>query len=74
MGQVIHLHQTRPARAQGVALAVAIAAERLGCSPERAVILAKAASLRFLGGTSSAAKVVSDEKARLLRDTPKVLA
>jgi hypothetical protein len=74
MGQVIQLHATRQAKAAGVFAAVAIAADRMGFSPERAVILARAAKLRVLGSPDSPARVVADAKAELRRDAPKVLA
>lgn len=74
MGAVIQLHETRQARAKGAFLAVAIAADRMGFSPERAVILARAAKLKVLAGAGSAARVVADAKAELRADAPKVLA
>lgn len=74
MGQVIPMIHTSSAKARGIADAVAIAATRLGVSPERAVIMAKAASLSYLGGKKSAARVVADATAELRRDAPKASA
>lgn len=74
MGTVVNLHDTRQAKAAGAFAAVAIAADRMGFSPERAVILARAAKLKVLNGESSPARAVADGTAQLRTEAPKVLA
>ena len=74
MGQIIPLDVVTRTRAEGVFAAINIAARRMGFSDERAVILARAAKLRMLRGSDSAARVVSQETAKLRESAPRVLA
>ena len=70
MGQVIHLHQTKQAKAEGVFAAVNIAARRMGISDMDALLAARDAKDRALKGKDSPARVVSDAKATLRQEAP----
>lgn len=74
MGDVIQMHTSRAARAQGAAVAVAIAANRLGLTPQQVIRCAQAAAERVKEGQTSAARAVSDAKAELMRQQPRVIA
>ena len=65
MSKVIHLHETRSAKAQGVFAAVNIAARRLGYGDRLALRAAQRARDAFTAGGQSAARVVADSKADL---------
>lgn len=74
MGDVIQMHTSRAARAQGTALAVAMVANRLGLTPQQVIACAQAAADRVKEGRASAARAVSDAKAELLHRQPAVIA
>lgn len=74
MGAVIPMIQTRHAKAQGTFAAVYIAAERMGCSVDLALRVARNAKQRVLEGDASPARVVADSTATLRTEAPKVLA
>ncbi len=65
---VIHLHDTKQAKADGVFAAVNIAARRMGYSDSMALRVAREAKTQFKNGTRSAARVVSEVKASLRQD------
>jgi hypothetical protein len=66
---VIHMHQAKAAKADGVFAAVNIAARRMGYSESMAFRVARQAKAQFKIGHRSAAKVVSDVKASLRTDS-----
>jgi hypothetical protein len=65
MSNVIQLHETKQAKAQGVALAVACTANRLGLSPQQVIACARAAADLVHAGKVSPAKAYSDARAKL---------
>lgn len=65
MGNVIQLHQTKQAKAQGVFAAVNIAARNMGYSDLFALKAAQRARADYLNGGTSAARVVSLQRAQL---------
>lgn len=74
MGVVINMHETRAKRSQGVALAVACAANRLGLTPDQVIRCAQAAHDRMVAGKASGAKVVADAKAEIRARVPAATA
>lgn len=64
-GNVIQLHETKQAKAQGIFAQINIAASRLGYSPTTALRAAQDARDLYLQGGSSAARVVSKARAGL---------
>lgn len=74
MSNVIQLHTTKHAKAQGVFAAINIAARRMGCNGDAAVRAAAAAKRAYLAGGRSPARVIADQRAALLRDVDQVLA
>lgn len=62
---IIHMHETRQAKAQGVFAAVNIAARRLGYSDTLALRAAQRARQRYQAGGVSPARVIADMRAEL---------
>lgn len=65
MSVVVPILTARAAKAKGVALAVACAANRLGLSPQQVIVCARAAADQVRAGKTSPAKVYSDTTAQL---------
>lgn len=65
MDNVIQLHQTKQAKAQGVFAAINIAARNMGYSDLFALKAAQRARAAYLDGGTSAARVVSQQRAQL---------
>lgn len=71
---IIPILSSRKAKARGVALAVACAADRLGLTSEQVIACARFAADRVRSGKASPAKVYSDAVAQLRADQPSVQA
>lgn len=74
MSNVIQMHITQAAKANGVFAQINITARRMGYSPELAARAAASAKRRYLAGGASPARIVADERAHLRQSAEQVLA
>lgn len=65
MSNVIAIHHTQAAKAQGIFTQIQLTALRMGFSPHHSLLAASSARRNYLNGTQSPAKVVSDKRAEL---------